>query len=70
MTPAQLADRLEAEPLEGITDAIQAVGIFLAWARAHRDRPQDAGARYRALHWRDDAIAKLQALGKLGKVEE
>ena len=52
-----------AEPLAGITDAIQAAYEFLNVARKHRDWPNDGQCRAWTLADRDDLIGKLQSLG-------
>jgi hypothetical protein len=51
-----------AEPLEGITDAIQAAEDWLLAARTHRDRPDEGGWRAVTLTARWTVIDKLQAL--------
>lgn len=66
-TERQPSDSAMAEPLAGITDAIQAAEVFVQRASAHRTWPDQQIYRLWTLADRDDLIAKLQALGPVGE---
>jgi hypothetical protein len=51
-----------AEPLEGITDAIQYAEKWVTWARYHRERPENEVAREITERRTAELIARLQAL--------
>ncbi len=62
-----MVDTEQPEPMDGITDAIQAADSWIAFARAHRDWPEKASYRARIMADRADLIAKLQRLGPVGE---